>query len=291
MNHSSSDTASALVLGAVAYSPKVVTIWEGFKEYFEKHGLEFDYILYSNYERQVEALFNETIHIAWNSPLAWLRAARMGQALRKPVRALLMRDSDQDLHSTLLVKKSGKIRSLNDLRGQTIGVGAIDSPQATLLPLEMLRRAGLEPSKDLHIRHFNVLPGKHGDHVGGELEAAQALMKGEVDACCVLSSNFEAFQKDGTLSEEVVPLAETPKFDHCNFTVGSHAPASQTERFRELLLGMSYEDPQVKHLLDLEGLKAWKEGRVSGYADLDSAVTTTCFYDSKGDIQVSDYRF
>lgn len=41
-----------LVLGAVAYAPKVITIWDGFKEYFVAHGLPFDYVLYSNYERQ-----------------------------------------------------------------------------------------------------------------------------------------------------------------------------------------------------------------------------------------------
>src|SRR5580700_9116602 len=46
-----------LLLGAVAYDPKVVMIWDGFQAYFEKRGLNFDYILYSNYERQVAAQF------------------------------------------------------------------------------------------------------------------------------------------------------------------------------------------------------------------------------------------
>jgi hypothetical protein len=41
-------SANELVLGAVAYDPKVVTIWEGFKIYFATEGLEFDYVLFSN---------------------------------------------------------------------------------------------------------------------------------------------------------------------------------------------------------------------------------------------------
>ncbi|HLU64680.1 MAG TPA: hypothetical protein VKZ63_00300, partial [Kofleriaceae bacterium] len=65
----SSDT---LLLGAVAYDPKVVTIWEGFRAYFARRGLDFDFVLYSNYERQVEAHFRGDVHVAWNSPLAWL---------------------------------------------------------------------------------------------------------------------------------------------------------------------------------------------------------------------------
>ena len=60
-------TNETLILGAVAYDPKVVTIWDGFTRYFEKHGLAFDYVLYSNYERQVEGHFAGQFHVAWNS--------------------------------------------------------------------------------------------------------------------------------------------------------------------------------------------------------------------------------
>ena len=38
----------ALRIGAVAYDPKVVTIWEGFKDYFAACGVEIDFILYSH---------------------------------------------------------------------------------------------------------------------------------------------------------------------------------------------------------------------------------------------------
>ena len=75
-----------LILGAVAYDPKVVTIWDGFTRYFAEHGLAFDYVLYSNYERQVEAQFAGDIDVAWNSPLAWLRASASPRAGRPGAR-------------------------------------------------------------------------------------------------------------------------------------------------------------------------------------------------------------
>jgi ABC-type phosphate/phosphonate transport system substrate-binding protein len=90
-----------LVLGAVAYDPKAVTIWEGFKRYFQRQGLSFDYVLYSNYERQVEALFDGTVHVAWNSPLAWVRSRRLARARHLVVRAIAMRDSDCDVTSLI----------------------------------------------------------------------------------------------------------------------------------------------------------------------------------------------
>lgn len=67
-------------------------------------------------------------------------------------------------------------------------------------------------------------------------------------------------------------VAQTGKYDHCNFTILDDAPKARIDRFRELLLSMSYDDPEVRPLLDLEGLKAWRPGRTSGYALLERAV-------------------
>ena len=72
--------SSPLMLGAVAYAPKVVTIWEGFKAWLAERGFAMDYVLYSNYEAQVQAQFTGDIAFAWNSPLAWVRADRMARA-------------------------------------------------------------------------------------------------------------------------------------------------------------------------------------------------------------------
>src|SRR5437588_2334224 len=121
----------ALLLGAVAYDPKVVTIWNGFRAWFARQQFAFDYILYSHYERQVEDLLAGRIHVAWNSPLVWVRARRLGEAVGRPVTALAMRDSDRDLTSVVVVRTDSSIHSIDDLRGLVVGVGAIDSPQAT----------------------------------------------------------------------------------------------------------------------------------------------------------------
>ena len=72
-------TDSCCCSGAVAYDPKVVTIWDGFRRWFADHDLPFDYVLYSHYERQVEDLVGGRIDVAWNSPLAWVRARRLAR--------------------------------------------------------------------------------------------------------------------------------------------------------------------------------------------------------------------
>ncbi len=280
-----------LLLGAVAYDPKVVTIWEGFKGYFLCHDLPFDFVLFANYERQVEALMAGHIDVAWNSPLAWVRARRLASAHGGSVRAVAMRDADRSLTSVVVVRNDPAIRTPADLRGQEVATGAIDSPQATLLPLSHLRTFGIVPERDFTVRRFDVLTGKHGDHVGGERDAAQALVAGEAAAACMLAANYQVFIKEGLLPAGATRvLTETEPFDHCNFTVVSTAPPS-IERFHDLLLAMSYDDPEVRPLCDLEGLHQWQEARLSGYIALERAVDEAGFYDSRGTITARGYVY
>jgi len=264
---------NTLLMGAVAYDAKVVTIWNGFQHYFARHGLDFDYVLYSNYERQVESLFAGHIHVAWNSPLAWLQCERIAATLGRRAEAICMRDTDRDLTSVVVVRADGAIRDLRDLTGKRVAVGASDSPQATLIPLNYLSGGALRPGGEFQVMIFDLLAGKHGDHIGGERDAIRALVRGEADAACIIDANHLLFLQEGTIPAGATRiLARTPPYDHCNFTVLDGAPSEPVARFRELLLGMSYADAEVRPLLDMEGLKQWQPGRTTGYAMLAKAV-------------------
>jgi ABC-type phosphate/phosphonate transport system substrate-binding protein len=193
-----------------------------------------------------------------------------------------MRDSDRDLTTKLLVRNNSELTSLSELRGKRIAVGASDSPQATLIPLGMIAEAGIDPALDCEVVLHEVMVGKHGDHVGGERNAARALAAGQVDAACVLVTNYLVFINEGTLDPGGTRvLATTPPFDHCNFTVGSDLPNERFGPFVDSLLGMSFQDPRVRGLMELEGLKQWLPGRTTGYAQLEKAVQKFSFFDAK----------
>ena len=173
----------------------------------------------------------------------------------------------------IVVRRDSLIQSIEQLRGKTVAVGASDSPQATLIPLAHLAEAGLDPEKDFTVRTFDILIGKHGDHIGGERHAAKALIEGTVDAACMIDGNHLLFSREGTIPVNSTRiLAQTAEYDHCNFTVLDGAPEKTIAHFRELLLSMSYDDPQVRPLLDLEGLKVWRPGRTEKYALLTRAI-------------------
>ncbi|MFA5883460.1 MAG: PhnD/SsuA/transferrin family substrate-binding protein [Acidimicrobiia bacterium] len=277
-------------MGAVAYDPKVVTIWDGFRRWFAEQDFDFDSVLYSNYERQVEDLVAGRIDAAWNSPLAWVRSVRLARAAAIEARALTMRDTDCDLTSVIVVAAGSAITSVADLRGRTVAAGAVDSPQATLIPLLLASDAGLAPGTDVTVRRFDIGVGLHGDHVGGERDAARALAAGEVDAACMIDANHLQFTNEGTLPSGTRILAQTGPYDHCNMTVTTAGPADRLARFDALLQSMQYSDPGVRPLLDLEGLRQWVPGRTVGYAQLERAVDAGGFYDDAGRVTAAEYR-
>ncbi len=277
-------------LGAVAYDPKVVTIWEGFTDWFAGHGFAFDYVLYSSYEAQAEAHLAGHVDVTWDSPLAWVRTRRLAEAAGREARAVAMRDTDQDLTSVVLVRADSDITNPAQLAGLTVACGAVDSPQATLLPLAHLAGLGLDPGSGFRVKRFDVMVTKHGDHVGGERDAVKALLAGEADAACVIDGNRLAFAREGTIPPDGVRvLTQTAAYDHCTMTVLDDVDTSVSDRFVELLLSMSFDDPAVRPLLELEGLREWRVGRTEGYRQLESAVDRLRFYGPDGSILVEGY--
>jgi len=251
-------------------------IWEIIRDFFDAQGAPIDVSFYSTYEDQNDGLLAGAIEIAWNSPLAWVDAQRRsGHACR----AIAMRDTDRDRRSYFVARRGGPVRTLGDLKGRTIATGAIDSPQATLIPLGRLRREGLTPGTDVTVRRFDVLVGKHGDHVGGERDALACLMTGGADVCAMLDLNWEGWIKDGTIDTgKLAIVAETDLFDHCVFTVRQDLDPVAEQRWLDALFAMRYDNPAHREMMDLEGLKAWMPGRTTGFGPLAAAVDTERFF-------------
>ena len=263
-------------VGAVMYDPKVSVIWNIIRDFFEQQGVPIHVSFYSTYELQNDALLHGTIDIAWNSPLAWLDAQRRSGGT---CRALAMRDTDRDRTSYIIARKDGAVRAIEDLRGRTLAVGATDSPQATLIPLGRLRQAGLEPRRDVTLVRHDVLVGKHGDHVGGELDAFSSLAGGKADAAAMLDLNWTAWTSDGTVDPTVFQIvAATDRFDHCVFTANAAFDRDAERAWVDALFAMRYDEPSHREMMDLEGLRAWLPGRTTGFGALSAAVTAERYF-------------
>ena len=259
----------SLLLGAVAYDPKVVTIWEGIRDYFRAQGVALDFALFSNYERQVEELLAGHIDIAWNTPLAHVRVQRRCQGRS---RSLGMRDSDRDFQAKIVVRRDAGIRALGELAGRRLAVGSRDSTQARILPLHLLGQAGVDLSR-VKLLPFDTDLGKHGDTGTSELDVLAALRDGRAQAGAVGDLVWVAEQAAGRVDPSVIEvLWTTPPFDHCMFDALPGLDEGRVQAFQRALFAMSWEDPAHRRILELEGLRQWLPAREEGYQSLRAAL-------------------
>lgn len=260
---------STILVGAVAYDPKVVTIWEGIREYFRDAGVPMDFALFSNYERQVETLLKGHVDIAWNTPLAHVRVQKRtgGRSV-----SLAMRDTDCDFRAKILMRRDAGIRVLRDLEGRTLAVGSRDSTQARILPLHFLRQEGVDLAR-VELLPFDTDLGKHGDTGSSELDVLAALHSGGAEVGAVGDLVWVNEQAAGRVDHSRIEvLWTTPGFDHCMFDALETLPREKAEAFQGALYAMRWDDPRHRRILELEGLRRWVPPRDEGYASLRAAL-------------------
>ncbi len=258
-----------ILLGAVAYDARVVTIWEGIRDHFNSEGAPMDFVLFSNYERQVESLLAGHIDIAWNTPLAHVRVQ---QRTDNASLSLGMRDSDQDFHSRIIIRIDSGIEKLSDLEGRTLAVGSRDSTQARILPLHFLREEGVDLTK-VSVLKFDTDVGKHGDTGTSEIDVLEALADGRAQAGAIGDLVWINEQSAGHIDPNLIQsIWTTPPFDHCMFDALPDLDSGKIERFRKALFGMKWDIPEHRRLLELEGLKEWMPPRESAYDSLRAAL-------------------
>jgi ABC-type phosphate/phosphonate transport system substrate-binding protein len=270
-------------LGAVAYDPKVVTIWEGMRRYFhEEANLPVEVVLFQSYEAQVLALLAQPgdvvprIDIAWNTNLAYLQADEWSGHACRPI---AMRDSDLGWMTKIVAVNGGPISTLADLKDRTLALGSRDSGHAAILPVHFLEQEGLREGREYQTLRFNSDLGKHGDTGTSEVEVIRAVLDGRADAGAIGSPFWTTVR-----SEHLVPegglreIWSSPGFNHCMFTARPDLDLETEKSFVAALLAMSYDNPVHRPILEAEGLKRWLTPHLDGYANLRQAADQQGFF-------------
>lgn len=273
-----------ILLGAVAYDPKVVGIWDIIRDYSNEYGCKLDYVLFSNYERQVDSLLKGHIDIAWNTNVAWIRTL---YATDNKAKAIAMRDTDLTWSTKFVVKKDSKIKNLEDLKGKKLGVGSADSSQANIMAIYYLNKNGLKikesdinnseiDNESVNIIRYNSDLGKHGDTGRSEWDVLEGLKNGSLDAGTIGSKTWIRILEEGLYPDgELISFYTSPDFCHCNFTVMPNIDSEISDNFVKMLMSQKKENPIIKKMMAMEGLNEWiitGEKELKGYDTLYEAM-------------------
>jgi len=267
-------------VGAVAYDPKVVSIWEGMRRYFhEEAHLPVEVVLFQSYETQVSALLADpgapSIDIAWNTNLAYLQADAWSAQRCRPV---AMRDSDVGWSTKIVAVSGGPVGRLDDVRNRTLALGSCDSGHAAILPVHFLESEKLIEGRDYHTLRFNSDVGKHGDTGASEVDVVRAVLDGRAEAGAIGSPFWNTLRAQRLVPEgALTEIWTSPPYNHCMFTARPDLDLELERRFAEALFGMSYDNPSHRTVLEAEGLRRWVAPQLDGYRALRDAATRQGF--------------
>jgi ABC-type phosphate/phosphonate transport system substrate-binding protein len=252
-------------IGAVAYSPAAVTIFEEVRRYFHRNGQPVDYVLYSNYDALIEALQAKQVDIAWNTPLAHAQYHRKaGNASQ----ALVMRDVDCNVRSVLVVRSDANIRSLDDLKGKTLILGSWQAAEATVLPIHFLERQGQDLSR-VTVRSLDGQVDLRGNPCSGEVHVLKAVRENRGQAGVIgerLWKHLSQHQPNQVSGLRAIWVS--PAFSHCVFTASKDLDKGLADRFTRLMLAMDPNDPLTAEAMRLEGTRKWVAGSQDGFQEL-----------------------
>ena len=259
-----------LLVGAVAYDPKVVGIWEGIRAYLRDEArVPVEVVLFLSYEAQVRALIASRIDIAWNTNLAYLQCEARSGGGCFPV---AMRDTDRGWTTRFIALRGGKVNALADLRGNRLAIGSRDSGHAAILPVHFLAAQGLVAGRDYRLVRFDTDVGKHGDTGTSELEVLRAVLDGRVDVGAVGSPFWDSAGLKGLIPAGAVDVVWTsPEYSHCMFTARAGLSREAARKFAEALFAMDWENPRHREILQAEGLRRWEAPTDDGYDSLRAA--------------------
>jgi ABC-type phosphate/phosphonate transport system substrate-binding protein len=267
-------------VGAVAYDPKVVTIWEGMRRYFhEEARLPIEVVLFQSYEAQIIALLAAPadpapyIDIAWNTNLAYLQADVWSGHRCRPI---AMRDTDLGWMTKIVTVSGGSMAALADVRNRTLALGSRDSGHAAILPVHFLEREGLFELQDYRTLRFD---SKHGDTGTSEAEVVRAVLDGRADADAIGSPFWSTLRSQRLVPEgALTEIWTSPPYNHCMFTARPDLDPSLAQRFAQSLREMNYDNPNHRAVLDAEGLRRWVVPQLDGYDSLREASARQGFF-------------
>ena len=270
-------------LGAVAYDPKVVPIWEGMRRYFREDAkLDLDVVLFQSYEAQVQALLATggdpvpRIDIAWNTNLAFLQAREWSAMACRP---LAMRDTDLGWTTLIIAPSGGAVATIDDIRERTLALGSRDSGHAAILPVHFLAARNLVEGRDYRSLRIDTDVGKHGDTGTSEAEVLRAVLDGRADAGAIGSPFWLGVQEQKLVPAGALSVVwSSPTYSHCMFTARVGLEPEVERRFTDALLRMSIDNPQHRPILEAEGLRRWIVADVDGYGSLEAACHAQGFF-------------
>jgi phosphonate transport system substrate-binding protein len=138
-------------------------------------------VIPTNYNATVEGLGNSSLDVAYLGGLTYVKAHAQYGAI-----PLVQRKADREFHSLFITQAGSPIKGLADLKGKNFAFGDIVSTSGHLMPYLAMKKAGIDPDKDIKFRY-----------TGSHAATVKAVETGAADAGASDETVYKAMTSEG----------------------------------------------------------------------------------------------
>ena len=241
--------------------------FQGIEAHFKRHGIDIDWVLYSDDHSVVDAFVAGEIDLAWNGPLNYVRIKRR---LADPCKVIAMRDVDFNFVTHFITQSNSDIITVEDLIGKRFALGSRSSVEAGLLARYFLKEAGINPAQDLGACTF--FDERQATGRRDQKDVVERVKSGEYDAGAVSGRTLASLQEQGALAEgSVRKFWSSPGYSHCCFTAQSDMDPALYKKLEEAFESVDRNDPIGKAILEAEVCNSLLPGISEGWEILEKA--------------------
>jgi len=235
-------SVTSLRFGVIRYgsSTYIHAGYEPIAEYLqERLGMPVELVVVEHYDSLMTALDRHEMDVGFMTPVAYVKARKKNACLQ----LLSTRIQDGASHYTgyVITRRDAGFSSLKDLAGKRIAFVEPSSASGYVFAMELLLRAGLDPSKDFANIMFL------GDHAA----VLRAVVEGHADAGATWSKALEIEGHSGVDIGSLRILGITERIPNDVLVARSDLDYQLTERIRNIMLGLNTMTKEGRRALSL----------------------------------------
>lgn len=163
----------------------------------ERAAVKIEAVKVVDYNAAVEAMRAGRAQIAWYGGKTYIKAAEIANA-EAFAAGVRMGETNAGYYAYFVVRADSALKSINDVKGKTLGLNSIGSTSGDLIPKVELLKAGLSTENKGDFKRV-VYAGSHD-------ACLLSVINKHVDVCGMSSRNFDARLNDGTFTLDQVRI-------------------------------------------------------------------------------------
>ena len=198
----------------------------------------------STYTDLVNALASREVEVGWLGPLSYVYAHQKYGA--KVILCQVRPGGQKSYQSYILAGANTGIRTLQDLKGRSFALVDPLSTSGNLVPRYVLKKAGLDPDKDIT-----------ATYVRSHEDVLQGVSSGSYPAGAVASDVYNVYQEElrqkGSRTDEFVILAKSMDIPEGAIAVRKDIQLYDTLRIEDAFLTVGEIDPAILNTIGIAG--------------------------------------